>query len=189
MAQLTSADLATSMLDLDKDGKISRKDFELIVDKNDYPNKADNDKLRQAINTMCDVIGLGPGVALSYEEYAARVRQVLSDPTVEKAIRAVLDAYFDCLDKDKNGFISLKEYEVFYSGLGKAVDPSEVKTAFDSLDKNKNGKIERQEFVDFAYEFFYTTENKHGAENMAGARCCCCRCCCCPCCCCCCRRW
>lgn len=170
---VSSADLALSILDLDKDGKISRKDFELVVAKNDYPKKEDNDRLRQAIGKMCDVIGLAPGVALSFEEYSERVQQVLSDPSVESAIRSVLEAYFDCLDRDKNGTISPKEYEIFIQGLGKAADASETKAAFDSIDKNHNGKIEKSEFIDYAYEFFFTGTNELGSDDMAGARCCC----------------
>ena len=176
-----------SILDVDGDQRISRSDFEKVLKRNESNETgrkpADIKRLKESVLRMCDAIGLVGTVSFSYEEYRTRAQSQLGNPQVEQAIRGVFESYFDCLDADKNGYITPKEYAIFMGGLG-CTEKSEVDAAFKSLDKSGDGKISRDEWIASAFEFFYTESNNHGSENMAGARCCCCRCCCCPPCCC-----
>ena len=177
--------LAMSILDVDGDHRISRSDFEKAVNRNDADQTgrkpADIKRLKESVLKMCDAIGLVGTVSYSYEEYRKHVQSQLSNPQVEQAIRGIFEAFFDCLDADRNGYITPKEYSIFMAGLG-CTDKSEVDAAFKSLDKSGDGKISREEWIASAFEFFYTENNNLGSEMMAGARCCCCcGCCCCPC--------
>ena len=183
--------LAMSILDLDGDNRISRSDFEKLVERKDDTGRkpADLQALKDAVLKMCDALGLVGSVSFSYEEYRKHVQQKLQNPAVETAVRKVLSAYFDALDADKNGYITPKEYRLFMESLGHA-DPEETDAAFKSIDTSGDGKIQRSEWINYAFEYFFTTKNDLGSENLAGSRCCCCRCCCCcPCCCCRYRRW
>ena len=124
MAQVTTQEFAMSMLDLDNDGRISRRDFEVLVS-----------------------------------------------------------------NLDKNGYISLTEYRLFFESF-KHANPGEVEAAFKSIDTSGDGKIQRGEWINYAFEYFYTTKNDLGSQNLVGSRCGCCGCCCCcPCWCGGCRRW
>ena len=175
--------LAMSILDADGDHRISRSDFEKIMNRKDADQTgrkpADLKRLKESVLKMCDAIGLVGTVSYSYEEYRKHVQSQLSNPQVEQAIRGIFEAYFDCLDADRNGYITPNEYSIFMAGLG-CTDKSEVDAAFKSLDKSGDGKISREEWIASAFEFFYTENNNLGSEMMAGARCCCCRWCCIP---------
>ena len=164
---------AMSLLDLDSDGKISRHDFEVLLEKSAEGEKNPaRQALKQAVLKMCDAFGLVGDASFSYEEYAKRVQEKLQDPAVEAAVRQVLQAYFDLLDIDKNGYITLKEYSVFMQSL-KHADPEETEAAFKSIDTSGDEKIQRAEWVNYAFEFFFTAKNDLGSGNMAGSRCCC----------------
>ena len=190
MAQVTTQQFAMSMLDLDNDGRISRRDFEVLVSKGSSSHaKAAQQALKQAVAKMCDAIGLVGDVSFSYDEYRKHVQEKLQNPAVEAAVRQVLSAYFDTLDLDKNGYVTLTEYRLFFESF-KHANPGEVEAAFKSIDTSGDGKIQRGEWINYAFEYFYTTKNDLGSQNLVGSRCCCCRCCCCcPCWCGGCRRW
>ena len=163
--------VAMSFLDLNSDGKISRRDFELLLEKiNDAGKGA---AVKKATLKMCDALGLVGDASFTYEAYRKLVAEKLQDPKVEAAVRQVLQSHFDVLDEDGCGHITLKEYRVFMEGLQHA-DPSEAEAAFKSIDTSGNGKIERAEWTNYAFEYFFTAQNDLGSENMAGSRCCCC---------------
>ena len=182
MAEVTSQDFAMSLLDLDKDGKISRHDFQLLVQKSGSGlqgrAKAAHTALEKAVMNMCDAIGLVGDKSLSYDGYRQTVLEKLQNPTVENGVRQMLDAYFNTLDLNKNGYIGLSEYRKFMGNF-KQTDPGEAEAAFQSIDKSGDGKIQREEWINYAFEFFFTSRNDLGSSNMMGSRCCCCCGCCC----------
>lgn len=64
---------------------------------------------------------------------------------------------FNNLDLNEDGVISFTEWTAHYQSLG--IDTANARASFDAMDKNGDGKISKEEFVNYHYEFFFTTEN------------------------------
>jgi len=60
--------------------------------------------------------------------------------------------HFDAIDTDADGFIQLKELQVFFGVLG--INEDLAKEAFNSMDTNHDGVISRGEFITAGNDFF-----------------------------------
>ena len=82
---------AVESRDADKNGSITRSDFELVVER--YKKIAGGttdkiEKLSKAMSSFCDEIGLGDRVVLSYEEFEQRWQATMAqDPDVKYAVQ------------------------------------------------------------------------------------------------------
>ena len=59
--------------------------------------------------------------------------------------------FFDMMDADKDGSISLEDFKLSYSSIG--WDTVSAEYAFKTLDKNNSGKIGREEIIKSSREF------------------------------------
>ena len=152
-------------MDTDRDHRISRRDFEIALDKklNTVRKPDDIRHLRECILKLCDATGLDMegNVSYSYESYRTHLQAQLSNPHVEQACQEIFEAYFDYLDVDRTGYVTAEEYHAFMTTMG-CTDESESNTGFTSLDKSNNGKISREEWIKSSLEFFTSrnTESK-----------------------------
>ena len=169
--------LAMSVFDNNGDHRISRDDFEILVEQSSIAGigPADLQVLNESIGTMCDATEMTNGVTYSYEEYRLKVHSKLDDPLVQEAMLNMLSIYFDLLDTDKDGFISPKEYRSYMEDFGYA-DPNEVDDAYNSIDTSGNGRIQRVEWINYGFEYFYSKNkveiNDKRNEWIPGAPCC-----------------
>ena len=78
-----------------------------------------------------------------------------------------LNAVFDVVDKNHDGFVTFEEYKILMeaSNFGEEA----AKTAFNLLDKNKNGKIERNEFLSSHLTFWFSLDHPD-TKGMYGDR-------------------
>lgn len=74
--------------------------------------------------------------------------------------------FFDAIDTNKNGVISLKEFEVYFDAMG--VGKQHAKASFDAIDTNSDGSITRDEFVATVLEFFVNTDPAHPSKLFFG---------------------
>lgn len=171
-------EVAMSVFDNDGDNRISRDDFEVLIEQSNISgaNPANIQALNQSIQRMCHAIELSNGVSYSYEEYRLKIQSKLEEPLVQEAMLNILDVYFDRLDTDQDGFISPKEYRSYMQDLGHT-DPNEIDDAYNSIDTSGEGKIRRVEWVNYGFEYFYS-ESRFKANDrknegiQAGAPCC-----------------
>lgn len=58
-----------------------------------------------------------------------------------------LQSVFDKYDIDKNGFITMDEFQTIMSSMGRHMNKNEIRSMIQSLDSNNDGKISFQEFT------------------------------------------
>lgn len=70
------------------------------------------------------------------------------------------------MDKDHSGYISLKEYKLFFECLG--LTPEDAAVSFAAIDKNADGKLSIKEFVKLGREYFLTEDERRVSRNFWG---------------------
>ena len=160
-------DCAIFVTDVDKDGLITRKDFELLAQR--YKDLGDlSREQQQRIDTcmmkLCDSVGLTDDTKqFTYEEFKRGHANI-------ESLSQVLDnnfrIAFDALDINGDGVISMKEWELHYRGMG--IDPKYATASFEAMDTNGDGVVSLEEFTAYHVEFFSTIENKLNSAILYG---------------------
>ena len=161
---------AVSIRDADKSGTISKRDFEIIVERYKKFNTSRPDtleKLSKNFSVYCDDFGLSdPNEELSYEEFEERWMRCISNTNKLENEKEFFKEMFIVLDTDDNGVITFDEWKNHYMALGIPVE--HAKDSFDAIDVDKDGKITKDEFVNYHAEFFFSTENKLNSAILYG---------------------
>ena len=161
---------AVTTRDITKSGNISRRDYEIIVERYKKFNTTRHDKwekLSKIFLEHCDNIGLSdPSEELSYEEFEECWLRGMSMTTSLQNAKASFKEMFVSLDIDDNGFITFNEWNNHYMALG--IPVMHAKISFDAMDVDKDGKITKDEFVKYHAEFFFSTENKLNSAILFG---------------------
>ena len=152
-------------LDLNKDGYISREDFEIMSEKlvaeTKGMTKEQVDATYRGIMNVADAFGLKKGVKKTVEEAAKSANNLILSMTPEekKAIlRSSHDPLFDAIDTNKDGHISLEEFKVYFHVVAPDITEAEIIHSFNTIDANKDGKISREEFMAAAEDFLQGVE-------------------------------
>ncbi|MET7334763.1 EF-hand domain-containing protein [Nonomuraea sp. NPDC005650] len=145
-----------ALLDSTGDGQIGADDFRRIADRACAAVAPDpGSPQHQAIQRLCadwwhhvreDADADGDGAVSATEFVQAVDHLVASHPHFQQMTGTLSCAAFDAADTDEDGFISVPEFERFFSGLG---IPHEVAGgAFAQLDTDGDGRISRQEYAE-----------------------------------------
>ena len=153
-------------LDVNKDGFISREDYELMVTRLYEYRKLDEHKAeltRNAFMQLADMLGLKPGVKIPLEEAAKNANREYLDLAESANQKTSLlekshSLIFDVLDLNKDGCISLDEFKVYFHIMAPSVDETDVIESFNTIDRDKSGEITREEFIKAAIDFFHGFE-------------------------------
>ncbi|XP_047538117.1 sarcoplasmic calcium-binding protein [Vanessa atalanta] len=157
-----------NILDVDKDGLISFNDFLLFSERFKSLGHLDE----QQANEFTAIIKLtweeqwgaiDPYNFVTVEQYLEDMHHVLNDKTLKKKAHRWLPYLFKAVDKDKSGFISVKEFKLFFQCLG--LDNEHAAVAFAVIDVNGDGKLSLKEFVKLGKDFF-TTEDESRVSKM-----------------------
>lgn len=58
-----------------------------------------------------------------------------------------LKSIFNKYDLDQNGFITMDEFQIIMSNMGRHMNINEIKSMIHSLDSNQDGKVSFDEFI------------------------------------------
>ena len=150
-----------SQLDRNKNGYVSRDDYQLSIDKlaklvPDRPEVVA--KARKIAAEFCDAFGLTEGVRADKEKLvqlaaamgiAETGRMKRGEETLTSKVH---NAVLDIVDQNHDGHVTLAEYKMFMEASDHKPDVAEA--TFKALDKNKNGKIERKELINEVVKFW-----------------------------------
>ena len=159
-------DRAIRVRDTDKDGVITRKDFELVAQR--YKDLGDVSgeqlqRVQESLMKLCDSVGLTDDTKqFTYEEFKTRHANV----NLLEVNNTLFRTIFNGLDINGNGVVSMKEWELHYKCMG--LDPKYAKASFEAMDTNGNGVVSLEEFTAYHVEFFSTTENKLNSAILYG---------------------
>ena len=112
-------------------------------------------------------MGLSLGIEWSLEEWSKAHKDHLIYPEYVSGMKVMFDKMFTMVDKDRKGYLTMDDWEDMAEILH-INSREEAKSGFDAIDANQDGKLSREEFTDYMYEFYCTTDNKLGTINMLG---------------------
>ncbi|KAI0209462.1 Sarcoplasmic calcium-binding protein [Lamellibrachia satsuma] len=149
-------------IDFDKDGAITRADFEGMANRFNETGKLTSDRQADMMTTLTDVWDkylsvLGGGTAIHQSQFVELMEKLINDPTMKDVVKGPLPLFFHCVDSNDDHLIDEAEYKKFFEILG--LDTSLATAAFQAIDTNKDGNISLDEFTDAGSLFFITQED------------------------------
>ena len=151
--------------DLDRDGRISSGDYDQVIrnylewatpEEGSPEHREIVDRYQGFWGQMQRFDADGDGV-VSEAEYVAAIDAWMSDKQAfEAAMEANVEAYCQLNDRDKDGKISLEEFELTYRAHN--LDASAANAAFGKLDRNGDGFISKDELSESIVEMYYSED-------------------------------
>lgn len=149
------------VMDKNKNGLWSQEDWTIWIDnlkKTVEMGATEEAKLRAVHGKFGAKLGAtGPGVQLTQDQFVKAVAGFSSKKEENIAlINEVNQAWFDVVDTNDDGTISLSEYTKILEACNMTADVAKI--VFDSIDKNNNGKIEMEELLAVSHKFWFSLE-------------------------------
>ena len=162
-------------MDVNKDGFLSREDYDLMAKQlAEYGHLTETqaDSAYSGFMEVADTLNLKSGAKLPLQDAVQRAStSLLSMPPEEhkeKCHNGVLGKMFDVIDTSKAGYVSLDETKAFYKVIAPEMTEAEVLHVFEQLDTGRNGKINREEFTAAAEDFLFGVEETEISKIFFG---------------------
>jgi len=159
-------------IDFDKDGAITRNDFEGMADRFVASEKLDaargadlKSKLVQVWEHYLKGV-VSDGTKLTEPVFVETVKKQLHSPKLKEALAGPLPIFFSAVDANADGKIQKDEFALFFQILG--IDPALAKDSFHAIDTNHDGDISLDEFVTAGTDFFTSEDEKSPSQYFWG---------------------
>lgn len=149
-------------IDFDKDGAITRKDFEQMADRviaTGELKPEQQEDLKKTLTAVWDnFLGVGGEAGLSPDAFIAQMSKCVHDPALKTTLEGPLPLFFHAVDTNNDGLISMDEFTHFYGVLG--MDSAHAPDTFKAIDDNNDGDISLEEFMHNGTEFFFEEKDE-----------------------------
>jgi len=146
-------------IDFDKDGAITRADFEGMAKR--FADKLDASKAKDLTTNITNVWdkylqGVGGGEAIQKDPFINAMKGLVKDPAMKATLEGPLPLFFHAVDTNNDGMISEDEFGNFFAILG--LDVSMAPATFQAIDTNNDGQLSQEEFTEAGSEFFLSED-------------------------------
>ena len=145
-----------SRIDFDKDGAITRKDFEGMGTRFVEKEKADAATGEIIKTKICAVwdnfLSKVGGDGINEAAFIEAMKKQVGDASLKETLQGPLPLFFAAVDANNDGFISSDEYGIFFDIIG--LDPNMAPASFQAIDTNNDGLLSQDEFIEAGTEFF-----------------------------------
>ena len=154
---------AVEVRDADKNGLITRLDFELVVQRHKDLGAPEEHikRITVEVNKFCNSVGLTDNsVSMTYEEFG--------DIYVHKMDKGeiLFLEIFHTVDINGDGEISYEEWVHYYKIIG--INTAHARASFDAMNTEGNGKVSVEEFVAYHKEYYQSAEDKLNSSILYG---------------------
>jgi len=143
-------------IDFDKDGSITRKDFEGMGTRFVEKEKADAATGEIIKTKICAVwdsyLSKVGGDGINQDAFIEAMKKQVADPNLKETLKGPLPLFFQAVDANQDGFISSDEYGIFFDIIG--LDPNMAPASFQAIDTNNDGLLSQDEFIEAGTAFF-----------------------------------
>jgi len=143
-------------IDFDKDGAITRADFEGMGSRFVEKEKVDAKVGEEIKNRICAVwdqyLSKVGGDGINEGAFIEALKKQVNDPSLKAAVSGPLPLFFKAVDANGDGMIDSSEYGIFFDIIG--LDPNMAPASFQAIDTNNDGLLSEEEFVEAGTDFF-----------------------------------
>ena len=163
-----------AMLDVNKDGVVSREDFELMgirMSEHGKLNEEQAKRVKEGFLKVADLTHLKEGVQFPVSEYVPKLSNTLLSKTPDERkamIQQGPGSVFEVIDTSGDGRISVEEFKVYLKVVAADVTEEEAEHAFNTIDADKSGEISQEEFLAVAEDFFFGVEETEVSRVFLG---------------------
>lgn len=161
-----------SCLDLNKNGLLTKEDFEVMSENfiSHLKNTNEDQKtdVREKFAKLWAIQSNGDDCAsVDLDAFIAKMRVVRDNPQIQNRYREYQKLVFQSIDADGDNTVSKDEYGAIVLAIG--VDTKWLDQTFDAMDKNQDGKIQISEFLDAFMEFCVGNDEQSPNNNLYGS--------------------
>jgi len=146
-------------IDFDKDGAITRADFEGMAERFAATLGADKaGSLKDNLTKVWDqfLAPISGGAGMKKDAFITGMKKLKDDPASKATLEGPLPLFFHAVDADGDGMISEGEFAGFFKLIG--LDANMAPGSFQAIDTNNDGLLSMEEFVTAGSEFFLSED-------------------------------
>ena len=120
---------------------------------------------------VADTYDLKPGVKVPIDEVVQRAHeQLLYNPDELEKAKKILASFFNILDTNNDGHISVEEFKVYLTILTPGASDEDIIRTFNVIDTDhsNDGQIDQEEYMSAVIDFLFNTKETEISKAFLG---------------------